>query len=54
MPRIPQHRLRPCTTPVRIGEDERAALAHIREANPNKEVKLYCGINFSDKRKPKG
>ncbi len=45
----------PCTTPVRIGEDERAGRwRHIREANPNKEVKLYCGINFSDKRKPKG
>ncbi|MFB3788767.1 MAG: phosphoadenylyl-sulfate reductase [bacterium] len=43
-----------CTTPVRVGEDERAGRwRHIREANPNKEVKLYCGINFSDKLKSK-
>lgn len=40
----------PCSTPVRIGEDERAGRwRHIREANPGKETKLYCGINFCDK-----
>lgn len=40
----------PCTTPVQIGEDERAGRwRHIREANPDKETKLYCGINFSDR-----
>ncbi len=25
---------------------------HIRDANPGKETKLYCGINFSDKEMP--
>lgn len=41
-----------CTTPVKPGEDERAGRwRHIREAmDGGQETKLYCGINFSDKR----
>jgi phosphoadenosine phosphosulfate reductase len=43
----------PCTTPIKIGEDERMGRwRHIRDANPGKETKLYCGINFSDKDMP--
>ncbi len=39
----------PCTTPVRIGEDERAGRwRHIRESNPELGNKLYCGINYVD------
>jgi phosphoadenosine phosphosulfate reductase len=39
----------PCTTPVQIGEDERAGRwRHIREQNPDAGTKIYCGINFSD------
>lgn len=40
----------PCTTPVQIGEDERAGRwRHIREQRKDDDsTKLYCGINFSD------
>ncbi|RJP27529.1 MAG: phosphoadenylyl-sulfate reductase [Candidatus Omnitrophota bacterium] len=39
-----------CTTSVQPNEDERAGRwRHIREANPQSEQKLYCGINFGDK-----
>ena len=59
--RVPTHSLhergypsigcRTCTTPVRPGEDERAGRwRHIREANPERGEKLYCGINFSDRK----
>lgn len=43
---------RTCTTPVGPGEDERAGRwRHIREAMPEGgETKLYCGINFSDRK----
>ncbi len=45
----------PCTTPVKIGEDERAGRwRHIREACSGGEQKLYCGINFSDTREASG
>jgi 3'-phosphoadenosine 5'-phosphosulfate sulfotransferase (PAPS reductase)/FAD synthetase len=39
-----------CTTPVQIGEDERAGRwRHIREQRKDGDsTKLYCGINFSD------
>jgi len=39
-----------CTTPVQIGEDERAGRwRHIREQRQDGESeKLYCGINFTD------
>ncbi|MBD3265890.1 phosphoadenylyl-sulfate reductase [bacterium] len=41
-----------CTTPVQIGEDERAGRwRHIRDQNPDAGTKLYCGINFSDVKK---
>jgi phosphoadenosine phosphosulfate reductase len=43
---------RTCTTPIQIGEDERAGRwRHIREQNPDVGTKLYCGINFSDVKK---
>lgn len=41
---------RTCTTPVKLGEDERAGRwRHIREANPGGAEKLYCGINLVDR-----
>ncbi len=43
-----------CTTPVRIGEDQRAGRwRHIRDSNPDMGQKLYCGINLVDLQKKK-